>query len=914
MTENTPPVTDIPKSPEKLPPIPALVGLQARLLLTGPALNPDNKTVPPVSKEQISPFETRDYSSYHKASIQERREYWKTHQPDSTFQEQYENWVTSNTALFTDNKTAPILDKLTGFSTSIGIDFKHFTPAEADKLFKRYFASSSPVDKDGVPSNIKLFVHDVLTAYIKDNKLDLLKLKEDLPTFQWLGNLFGETGSELVAQLIDAESKQLLEGEQTKLLTEANEEERINKLVPDEERILRYVWDGAAAEPPQPPKPPEPGPKPGEDTDGSQPKTGVVVGYERMGESRIYPNEELLRNIQNPDWIAHLIKESDPGRHGSVDTSLISQRVHAEEQTFHRWMERIGLNNDALEKIIVDNLASYTSFLKKEYGVDIPDIKHARVIPLVGIKRSALCPKDAFAFVSAEMPAIFINFDKIINYAEDMTLDKYPVLTRDALQENIVRLLHEVNPHEYTHLTSDIAYWYTKKDVTSPEKADIIPGKVGIKVAKPVEIDSEGKITKAKERGRGLMEAVTVQLTAEWLGSMNSPLKIPAYNAERMVLHAICNKIAQEDGVTPDDVFKYFVNGYYTPEGFREMAEKLSGKTVDETTKKIHFKRHDYLPIIYALMQYEAVVASHGKTHPDYKLTIGYVNGSLSSDQKQILSQLINDKDTTEALQLSPSAIKTLALAIGVEPPKPKTEPPPKSDTPPPPKDETPPDQSEITVKEFPTDEVQMVGNQGDGLKLVFAPKVLEKANKDLLHRSYRRNGRLGIVGKIQFSEQGGFFVGKRYKTHDGQLWTEIVDYFPAKHTQGNTAGAITFTPSTFADINAIVDMLNISDHENYITVGWAHTHPQGFAGMMTENYDDTVNQAAFSADGQFAYVFGAGDKRDVATVVPQVMNDTYAFFSQKGGTDKKFGSFTKHAGYYVKKDPTVKPTGTPGH
>jgi len=920
MTETTPPIPDIKRSPE----IPAytegLVGLQARLLLTGTALNPENTTITQITPDQIKNFPERDYSAYHKVSRNERKEYWNKQKPESTFSAQYEDWASSNTALFTKESSAPILERLTTLQAATGINLKAFSREEADKLYKKYFSSSS-VDKDGSPSNIKLFVNDVLSSYVKDNTFDYTKLKEDLPAIQWLSNLFGETGSELVVQLIDSEAKLLLKDKSEELVKQANEQDRINHLDEDEKRILKYIWDGANAaqseepivtEPqPKPPAPPEPGPKPTDTHPTGEPqmyptKDGIMVGYSRMDKSRIYPSESMLDEIQDTDNIAKLIKESDPAKYGSVDASLIAQKIRSEEQNFDQWMANMGLSSEVLEKIIVDNLADYTSFLKKEYGVEIPDIKHAKVIPLVGLKRSTLCPPDAFAFVHPEMPAIFINFDKIVNYAEDMTLEKYPVVTPEALRKNIINLLHEVNPHEYTHLTSDIAYWYTQKDESDESKKnrDVLPGKVGIKVGKPTKIDADGKIIEAQERGRGLMEAVTVQLTDQWAKSFDSSLDIPAYSDERKVLHTICNKLAKEDGVTPHDVFKYFVNGYYSPEGFRNMAETLSGKTVDETTKKIHFKRPSFLPIVYGLMEYESILAKQNKKNPDYQLTIDFVNGTLSADQKQSLQKVVQTPQVAEALQLSPSSLRVIANLAGIEAPK---------------KDATP-DPTEVK----PDESLQLLGQGGDGLRIIIPPAIFEKANIDLKKRSRERIG-LFYPKKI-FVQQGGFFVGKRYKTPEGVLCSEVVDYYPAKHNQKKDKDSITFSPKTYQEIKSIIDKLNIgidNEDEKYSLIGWAHTHPKGAMGVMTED-DDEITKASFSEPGQFAYVYAAGpeyskkddkgkviikdQREDVWTGCPQNVETTCAFFSQLGDIkDKKIGSFTKHRGIYLKQAPKKK-------
>lgn len=172
-----------------------------------------------------------------------------------------------------------------------------------------------------------------------------------------------------------------------------------------------------------------------------------------------------------------------------------------------------------------------------------------------------------------------------------------------------------------------MAYWNIQKmKGVNPDNIPFhyMPGKVGIQTAKIKKIEIQGqKRMVPLERGRGLMEAITVELTSQWAKSMESKLDIPAYKEEREVLHAICHKIAEEDHVNVHDVFSWFVKGYYSPEGYRTMVQNLSGYTNMNQQEKT--KRPHYFQIILGLMSLDEVIATSNQEQCNYTITLQYI-------------------------------------------------------------------------------------------------------------------------------------------------------------------------------------------------------------------------------------------------------------------------------------------------
>jgi hypothetical protein len=270
-------------------------------------------------------------------------------------------------------------------------------------------------------------------------------------------------------------------------------------------------------------------------------------------------------------------------------------------------------------------------FLKDTYGIKIPKIES---IPFILLHKSTSRlynpKKNAFGFVHQGIPAIYADFDVIEQ--EAIRMGKHIYDLSDAEKGILIRrLLEEINPHEYTHIIAETAYWH-KGDrlpitVDEQKKAITSEGRLGIAVSSP----------KKEDRGGQLMEAVTVELTDRWAKSINGKLDINAYRGERDVLDALIKQLRADNPALSDhDAFVPFVKAYFEQHGFRYLAEALSGKYAD-AQGKIHFKRPHQMSIVYKLMNYEhdKQVANHR-----YPLTLAFIRGNLTDAQKREIQSL----------------------------------------------------------------------------------------------------------------------------------------------------------------------------------------------------------------------------------------------------------------------------------
>lgn len=181
----------------------------------------------------------------------------------------------------------------------------------------------------------------------------------------------------------------------------------------------------------------------------------------------------------------------------------------------------------------------------------------------------------------------------------------------------------------------------------------------------------------------------------------------------------------------------------------------------------------------------------------------------------------------------------------------------------------------------------RLVGDDNDPLKIVVAESVLSRASEDLRTRSWE-SGR--------FIEQAGFFIGRVNSSPDGVLWSEVLEYVPARGSIDQSGGHFTINADVWRNLRDELDKMRLlRGDQNLIAIGWAHTHPRGWEGKMS-TADETVNES-FDIAGQFAYVFGAGQGQHVPLEVSgNEMTDNHSFFS-KGGAGREFGSYKKHTG-----------------
>ena len=604
-----------------------LVGLQTRLLIGGEALNPNKTDLPSVTAESLGNLQSRNYSPFAAASLRERKNYWQGKEDDH-FSRQKEVWLANFVSLFDQNKYF-FRQNEEGKSWSelfakLAINPLSFSRQSADEFYNRYFTGEN---KD---SNIKLFVQDILSAYASsDGKIDYSRLRKDLDGVQWLANVFGSLSSEIVSQLADAESK--LQTQPENLINQANTKEI---------ELLEFIYSKKLIEF-----------EPSVIIPQAKLPQNYNWKYERPKEPRKFPEKSLLgivNNITNPEYVAKLIKEYRP----DINEEAVLNQIKREQKELDNFLEIAGLKQPELRKILEEVLSNYKSFLKQKYKINLPsvDLNDISIKPVHGIMTQVINP-HALGYVFAVSPTIYLNFDEIYKQAAKLAESEWSIFTTD----HIVRLLNEIKPHEFTHLSLDLAYWYLVKNgqVKQGDPVRVTPGKVGLEVIKPTPpylTEDLDIITKA--RGGPLMEAVTVELTDQWAGEVHhQPLDLPAYEKEREVLHALINQIADEQNISFDDSFRKFVLASSSAQGYYDLVYELSGKKIirDKNGKLVskegEIKRPYYLEIIYALMEVDQrnlmqkIQLGINPKNIHYDLTLGYINKVYVS-----INGSVNDK------------------------------------------------------------------------------------------------------------------------------------------------------------------------------------------------------------------------------------------------------------------------------
>lgn len=645
-------------SSEQMPRYQELIGLQACVLLGGDALNPEKRDLPVVTQNALGSHATRDYRLYNRASIQERSTYWS--ETGVEFEQQKRVWIDRTVNAFT--SAQPFFQSEEGRAWSvaferIGIQSQDFAEAHAEKLYHTYFSGERK------ESYIKQFVSHVLDAYRNEqNQLEYEKLRNDLPAFQWFSTIFGKNSSEIVAQLIDAEAK--LERAPQKLVAQANEGGRINNLLPKEVELLRFL---------QPHAP--------EARIREQPHIAseLPAGYKwrydekRRDHPRVYPGEHEVETILHPHYIAHELKRVYPERYGGIPLPLLAKQIREEQLDLTQALNHVGLHTDRYLARVKQTLTRYENFLRERYGITIPEIQKLTFFPIAGKTAEYYnAGRLAFGLVYTHWPVIFLDMGKIAQRAKEIGRAEWREMTPDELGRLMERLLNEIEPHEYTHLLSDLAFWHLMKSTkTGEEEVLPIPGKAGLDVTKPVktEITEDGEITNLEivSRGKRLTEALTTELTFQWAKDRGERLAIHAYENERQVLSDLADLLAKEQGISKDEALAKFVRASFGPSHFRTLAKELSGRHVEKG--KVAYRRPHFLSTIYALMEYDAFKTQTNEPTP-YDLTRAYISGKVNREQAQDLVnflQLVSQEPPPYGLYLSPRAIRHLAGQLGLQ-------------------------------------------------------------------------------------------------------------------------------------------------------------------------------------------------------------------------------------------------------
>ncbi len=647
-------------------------GLHPRMLMGGDFLNPATQ-IETVTAQQLGNFSQRDYAPFSNASARERKAYWDQRN-EAAYEARYQAWITGCVSTFEGAKTF-FKDTEKGKSWSelyakLGIDTQNFTSQTAEGLYNGYFQNDN--------LGIKQFVEDMLSFHTSENKVNIAELEANIDAIGWLSNIFGSASSEAITHMVMAEAR--LASDPDQLINQANSRQtanmpaRVNNLNTDEQRILNFVWE-APRQPAEEETPEEPSGQP-----VSEENWQFI--YERPGDPRTFPKEENIEeHLLSPAKVAAALR-ANPEKYGHISQEQLTQEVAQEQAEFEAWRNEIGLNNDYLRQVILEKLNDYESFLNRKYGVNLPRINYVQLVPISGKTAEAFGHEEGrFAFVDSRRPAIFMDFDTIADFAEGLGRAEHkaktgiPLLremTAEEITGLVVRLLSEINPHEYSHLTGDMAFWKIIQKVGDQEEQEWVTGKGGLRVAKPVLFKHNNQTQVGmRERGRGLNEAVTVELTHEWAQNMEErhELDIPAYEAERRVMRSLRNLLAREQGISIDEAFKKIAVGYFNPQGFRHLVEELSGKAVNPNIigkGRITFKRPHFMQIVYALMEYEQLKAQQIPAHSNFAATIQFINyadklSSASAFLKGELTSLVKlSKRVNSPVDLSDRAIRYL--------------------------------------------------------------------------------------------------------------------------------------------------------------------------------------------------------------------------------------------------------------
>lgn len=236
-------------TPERLSFHEGLVGLHARLLLEGNALNP-RVDIAQVEQGAIRSFGVRAsevngaYALANRASKGERQEYWQRQNIDG-FDAQKQAWIDQTVGAFNNNPRFWDSEKGKAYSQAIsriGIDTKTFSREQAEAIYNRYFG------KENKDIGIQIFVRDVIESYMADGKLDYQQLHQDLPVWQWLTRIFGDEYSpQIVAQFTDAEARlfaapqQLVEAANAQETVANEQKARVNNLRREEIDLLNFL-------------------------------------------------------------------------------------------------------------------------------------------------------------------------------------------------------------------------------------------------------------------------------------------------------------------------------------------------------------------------------------------------------------------------------------------------------------------------------------------------------------------------------------------------------------------------------------------------------------------------------------------------------------------------------------------------
>ena len=606
------------------------IGMQARLLLKSDSLDPktDFSLTAEEIRKKLGNSQTIEQSQITVSkltslvSLDERKAFWQ--ERPAGFAEKMQQWKTHLV-----ETVALAKDVHQNLFAKLGISTDSFGQQQAQDLYTHFFKN----DKE---SPVEIFVKEIKSKYQNsDQQVDYASIQKDLASIKWFSHIFGFDSAQIITALFASEINAKTQVEQFSQSAESLA--KTANLSSREVELLTKLAEKQKSLAPEP-KPAEPADKP-----ESQTHSEYSWNYER-------PDKGSFPLTLTYPVIAEKLREGIPAIFGKYSDEQLIAFVKEELGKLQNKLNDYGLTRDELEKLTLgvvdeDVIKNYRQFIKNEYQVELPEIDQIRVLPIDGkIAKAYNSNNRALAFVDSRYPVIFLNFNTIPRAAKQRAGTEWEVMSTQEKTEYIKRLLREIKPHEYSHLLSDLAYWKLKEktkdnDLEIEYEAAVLPGKTGLKVDKPKNLHTNATGNAEfdfYERGRGLNEAVTVELTHQWAKSLKSKLDLPAYAGERTVLYYLMNVLAEQDHISTSEVFKKFVKGYFTPEGFAELVKFVSGREKDQDGR-VSYRRPHFLSIIYALMEYEAHKNRAANSTVIYPLTTSDIWGNLSPMQKEEL-------------------------------------------------------------------------------------------------------------------------------------------------------------------------------------------------------------------------------------------------------------------------------------
>lgn len=613
----------------------ALDALHVRLILGNAALNPSEK----LSNIQENKLGKINYAPFIYASHQERSEFWS--RDKNNFEIQKELWIENTASSLQQLSQSTQKERWEAFFQKFHIDLDGDARKAAEALYSRYFGNDAR-------ARIETFVRDAINAY----KTDVSLLNQEADKIRWLGNIFGKRSAEITSHLIYAQLKSEAPALKHALIESVNQGKNgvlgANALSLNEHALLQWLWNSIKENSAQKNKLPQ------QETKKTIEEKNKSHQWrrEKAGNPRLFPEEELAKNISDPYKIARGLKQQAPQKYQSTSEEQLAQEIAKEQRLLSEMLGKMGLDTARLEKKKMEVLQNYEQFIQKKYGIKPPHIASITILPVSGITKEYYRPHvNAYAYVRPSYPVIFLNMDAIIDHAAKLGLTQgrhWETMPAKEFGTFIERLLDEINPHEYTHLIGDMSFW---RLYNNGQKTDTwYPEKVGLKLTKPIRTKPQENNEQFafQERGRGLMEAVTVELTNKWAKNMHAKLDIDSYSAERKVLLSLTDLLARNQRISQDEAFGKFVRAYFSSKGFRLLAQELSEKKKDAKGNVLYLRPH-FLTIIYGLMEYEKEKASE-QNATSYPLTLAFIENRLNPLQK---TELL---DNMAEIEISPKA------------------------------------------------------------------------------------------------------------------------------------------------------------------------------------------------------------------------------------------------------------------